>query len=38
MKVSYWLDTDIYLAALVAASKSSPSPETPNRSLDVPWG
>lgn len=36
--LSNWLDTDIYLAALVAASMSSPSPETPNRSLDVPGG
>jgi hypothetical protein len=36
--LSYWLDTDIYLAALVAASKSSPTPETPTRSLDVTGG
>jgi len=35
---SSWIETDLYLAALIAASKSSPSPETPNRSMDVPGG
>jgi len=35
---STWIETDLYLAALVAASTSSPSPETPTRSLDVPGG
>jgi len=35
---SSWIETDLYLAALVAASTSSPSPETPTRSLDVPGG
>ena len=35
---SPWLDTDPYLATLVAAFTSSPSPETPTRSLDVPGG
>jgi len=35
---SSWIETDLYLAALVAASMSSPSPETPTRSLDVPGG
>jgi hypothetical protein len=33
-----WSETDLYLAALVAGSASSPSPETPSYALDVPGG
>ena len=33
-----WIETDLHLAALIAASTTSPSPETPTRSLDVPGG
>lgn len=33
-----WMETDFYLAALIAASVSSPSPETPSHALDVPGG
>jgi hypothetical protein len=33
-----WIETDLYLAALIAASVSSPSPETPSHALDVPGG
>jgi hypothetical protein len=32
------IETDFHLAALVAAFASSPSPETPTRSMDVPGG
>jgi len=33
-----WMETDLYLAALIAASVASPSPETPSHALDVPGG
>ena len=33
-----WIETDLYLAALIAASVSSQSPETPSHALDVPGG
>jgi hypothetical protein len=33
-----WMETDFYLAALIAASVSSQSPETPSHALDVPGG
>ena len=31
-----WIEQDCYLAALVAASLSSPSPENPAQDIDVP--
>jgi hypothetical protein len=33
-----WIEIDLYLVALIAASVLSPSPETPSKALDVPGG